>query len=303
MSGTARPPAAAYAALLGAQAAVGSAAILARYGLDAGMSAAGLTAWRLTLAAGLVVAILRLGGKASGEALPAAVRLRLALAGVLLSVHFVAWFASLQHITVARSTLLVATSPLFAGIVSQALGRPMGKGSWLGLLVAGGGVWWFTRTVASGLGVHDPAGPCLGDLLAVVGAAAVAGYMLLVEDLQRAQGTGRVVAWTYSTAAAATWLFLPLLPSAGGLLPQAPLAWLSVLGMAALPQLVGHTTMNWCLRHFPAGVVGAATLLEPVFAAALAWPVFQEPITPARAAAGLVVLAGVWLAIRSPRRA
>jgi drug/metabolite transporter (DMT)-like permease len=72
--------------------------------------------------------------------------------------------------------------------------------------------------------------------------------------------------------------------------------------MAILPQLVGHTLLNWSLKRFAAGVVAAATLLEPIFAAALAWALFSERITIIQGVGAAILLAGVGLAISIPRR-
>jgi drug/metabolite transporter (DMT)-like permease len=67
--------------------------------------------------------------------------------------------------------------------------------------------------------------------------------------------------------------------------------------MALIPQLIGHTAMNWSLKHFTAAAVGAATLLEPIFAAALAWWLFHESVTPHQALGALILLIGVSVAL------
>ena len=84
------------------------------------------------------------------------------------------------------------------------------------------------------------------------------------------------------------------------MMPATAAAWGSVIGMALVPQLVGHTLLNWSLKRFEAGVVAAATLLEPVFAAALAWVLFREAITITQAIGAVILLAGVGLAIGRP---
>jgi len=290
--------------LIGAQLAVGSAALMARAGLAAGLSPLVLGAWRLTVAAAIVLAGRFLTRGRSTTAAPSGRdRAILVVAGLCLSAHFVVWFASLRFIPVARSTLLVTTAPLWAGLGSIVFLRQRLPGRfWAGLAVAAVGAWLVTSNGAQ-LATVLPAGAghaAAGDLLAILGAVAVAAYLLLTERRQTTLGTSTVIAWTYSSAAIWTWVALGFFPSSGGVRPPSSAAWLSVLGMAAVPQLIGHTSLNWCLRFFPAGVVSAATLLEPVFAGTLAWVLLGEPLTTMQLAGAAILLAGVALSLWNP---
>jgi drug/metabolite transporter (DMT)-like permease len=300
-----------YAVLIGAQVAIGSAALLARMGLDAGLTPILLSAWRLGVASLLLWTLLFAIGPGRLPAAAAAAsrahprtRLRLVAAGACLGGHFVVWFASLGYIPIARSTLLVTTSPVWSGLGGWLLlGHRLSGTFWSGLGVALVGAWMITA--------DDPAAPVFipasqalaGDALAVLGAILIAAYLLLVEDLQTSLGTRTVVSWTYVAAAVTVWLPTLALESGGQLVPRSAAAWASILGMAVVPQLVGHTALNWSLAHFPAGAVGAATLLEPVFAAALAWWLLAEPLTVRQVLGAAVLLAGVGLALRRSRRA
>lgn len=291
------PPAPAdFASLIIAQLAIGAAAIFARYGLNAGLSPASLSAWRLSVAALLLVAGISVSplSAASSRPISRSTRFRLVIAGVFLGFHFVLWFASLQKLSVARSTLLVTSGPLWTGLGGWIfLKQRLGSRFWVGLSVALIGAYFVT-----GNGSGDQANVLAGDLLAVGGAIAVAAYLLLVQDLQQSIGTARTVAWTYTSAAFALWPFVFLTDwGASSLIPIGPTAWGSVIGMAILPQLVGHTLLNWSLKKFSAGVVAAATLLEPLFAALLAWCLFSESITTVQSVGAAVLLIGVGIAI------
>jgi drug/metabolite transporter (DMT)-like permease len=121
--------------------------------------------------------------------------------------------------------------------------------------------------------------------------------MLMTRDSQIRLGTWRTVAWTYSAAAASLILLAVCIEPGRSLLPSGATAWWVVAGMALVPQLVGHTTMNYALQRFSAGVVGVATLLEPVFAATLAWPAFGEPITLSQATGACILLVGVGIVL------
>jgi drug/metabolite transporter (DMT)-like permease len=49
--------------------------------------------------------------------------------------------------------------------------------------------------------------------------------------------------------------------------------------MALISQLLGHTSLNAALRDFAPSTVAMSTLLEPVFAAALAAAIFHETLS------------------------
>jgi len=74
-------------------------------------------------------------------------------------------------------------------------------------------------------------------------------------------------------------------------------AWAAALGL--IPQLVGHSTLNWALRYLSATLVSVVTLAEPVGSSLLAYLVLRESVTPATALGGMVVLAGIGLVSRA----
>ncbi|MFI5386011.1 MAG: DMT family transporter, partial [Fimbriimonadales bacterium] len=278
-----------------------SAALLARYGLDGGFSPIGLSAWRLTVASTALILfqLFERVAKPSNTQHPTpntADPWRLLTAGLFLAIHFATWIASLEYVSVARSTLLVATSPLWAGLVGLFVPalrpRPI---FWLGLLVAGGGTILVTSQGLTTAVHKDPA--WLGDLLAVVGAICIVPYLLLSQQVQTRLGTLRTVTWIYSAAAASLLLFL--IPEGQLTLPRSPQVWGSIVGMAIFAQLIGHSSLNYCLKHFTAAQVATASLLEPVFASALAWAFLSERVTLLQTLGGVVLLVGVSVCLKA----
>ena len=63
-----------------------------------------------------------------------------------------------------------------------------------------------------------------------------------------------------------------------------------------MPQLLGHSLLNWSLRWISGTFVAVTILAEPVMAVLLAIPVLGERPTPAQLVGGAVLLAGVALA-------
>lgn len=279
--------------LIAGVAAVGFGAPMARVGLGAGLTSLQLGLGRLT-AAVVFLAIYRLLRQAPASRLNRRQALSLIGAGACLAVHFGTWFLSLEYLPVAQSTLLVSTTPLWAGLVGLFVPslRP-NRRFWLGLAVAFLGMVLVTANHAGHATLRSPA--WFGDLMAIVGAVALVPALLLSQRVQKEVETEQAIAWIYASAAVC---FVLLALTQGQLaLPPSPPAWASVVGMALIAQLGGHTVFNWALRHFSAGQVSTAMLLEPVFAGALAWMVFGEGLTLLQGLGGLILLAGVGITL------
>ncbi|AIE85262.1 DMT family transporter [Fimbriimonas ginsengisoli] len=284
--------------LIGGVLAVGAGALFVRIGLEAGMTPLQLSLWRLTLAS-LLLGIWAVFYQPDSPGLNAKDRARLTLAGICLAFHFVTWMTSLEYISVARSTLLVSITPVFAGILGLFVPamRPT-KSFWIGLAIAAFGVVLVTKPAT-----HGPMGHgsfWVGDGMAIAGALLILPYLLLSQRVQEEHGTARTVTWIYSSAAVCLWIVA--LSVGQQTVPSNPSMWLAVGGMALFPQLVGHTVFNWSLRHFTAGQVASATLLEPVFAAILAWIFLAERIDAPSALGGAILLAGVLVTLKKPHR-
>lgn len=219
---------------------------------------------------------------------------KLVIAGLFLALHFATWIASLEYVSIARSTLLVSTTPLWACLFGLRIASlRAGRWFWSGLPVAAVGT---ILVVSSGPALGR--GPAwVGDLLAMGGAICLVPYLAISQRAQETLGTRRTVTWIYSAAALCLWAFLLLTRSA--MVPTAPEAWISIVGMAVFAQLIGHSALNWSLKHFSTPQVAASTLLEPVFAGVLAWIILGERITGLQALGSAILLIGLAIILRS----
>src|SRR5881628_1845714 len=215
------------------------------------------------------------------------------LSGVLLAVHFWTWIASLRFTTVASSVVLVSLKPIFAwGIAALWLGEhPAPTERWgIALAVAG----------ATLIGLGDARlslGALGGDALALAGALTGAGYYVIGRRVRQTVGIWRYATVVYAVAAVA--LALLALVRATPLVGFAQRDWVVFGAMAAGPMLVGHTGMNYALRHFRATTVNVAALGEPVGATLLAWliPAIHEVPRPLALGGGVLVLSGIVLSL------
>ncbi|MDZ7290436.1 MAG: DMT family transporter [candidate division KSB1 bacterium] len=215
------------------------------------------------------------------------------ISGIGLAAHFATWITSLFHTTVASSVVLVSTSPIFVALGTRFILRePMRPLLFVGLGIAIGGA--AIIALADAGGGH---GSIRGDALALAGALAVAVYLLAGRILRRQLGTSAYVLLSYSTAALALFF--------GALGLRAPLAGFSskIFGMfiliALVPQVIGHTSFNWALKHFSAPTVSVMFLGEPVGASILAYLLLGERIGGLTVVGGIVTLLGVAMVLLS----
>lgn len=219
-----------------------------------------------------------------------------ALAGLLYAVHFSAWIGSLDLTTVAASVTLVTATPLILAVVGVATGRDRPEGRlWVSLLLGAAGV-----AIIGGADLSLSGRALAGDGLALAGAAAIAGFLLLVRRL----GPSLDV-WAFMGLACAVGgvLVMAVAAIAGvGLTAASPGALLYIFLSALIPQLVGHGLLTWSLRYTTPTVVGLATLGEPVGSTLLAW-VWLGEAAPAVVLVGCaVVLVSLILALARPGR-
>ncbi|MGF1538329.1 MAG: DMT family transporter [Elainellaceae cyanobacterium] len=216
-----------------------------------------------------------------------------AIAGVLLAVHFGTWITSLSYTSIAASTVLVTTDPIWVALISWLwLGERLTRRIILGIavtLVGGLVIGWQVGGEAVGQN------PLLGNALALVGAWTFSLYFVLGREVQR-QGlkAGQHSAIAFS-AAALVLLPLPLLVGAPYTGYPSSVYGLLLL-MAIVPQLMGHTSLNWAAYHLSPTLVTLAILLEPVGASTLGYFAFGEVPSVRVLVGAVIILAGVAIA-------
>ena len=245
----------AYVVILIAIVATSSAAILIRLALDEDMPPLLIACARLLIATlALTPIVLRryrdtFAGLASNE-------LKLiTLAGLCLAIHFSAWVASLQYTTVLVSVVIVSTGPIWVAILEVIfLHIRVSRLVVLGLLVAlfGGVIIGFPLQGAFGAAQSTESlnATITGALLALIGALTVSVYMLIGRKLRTKLHVIPYVWLVYGVASVGTLLAIGLTSTpVSGFRPQ---GYLVLLAMGLVPQLLGHSSLNYLLEYFPA---------------------------------------------------
>jgi drug/metabolite transporter (DMT)-like permease len=218
------------------------------------------------------------------------------LAGLFLCFHFAFWITSLRYTSVASSVIFVTTNPIFIGLLSLFLFREALSAALLGsiLLAVGGGI-------LIGWGDWSKGVPSLtGDLLALLGALMASGYLLMGRRVRQRMDLALYITIVYATASFALIL---LAWASGQPFFAYPLRTYFLLFLIALvPQLIGHTCLNWALKFFSATLVAVFILGEPIGATTLAYLLLGEPLSGTLVGGGVLVLLGIYFASCEERK-
>ena len=250
-----------------------------------------IASYRLGLAS-LILAPIALRHKRYGKILCGRWRLLL-LTGILLSLHFIFWIASLKYTSVASSVVIVSINPVFVGLGSYLiLKEKVAKLMILGILLSimGGMVIGLSDFALS---THS----ALGDLLALGGAVMASGYLMAGRRLRQEMDLLSYIFPVYATASIVVLLI--------GLAAGVPFFGYSVrnyalfLMLAIIPQLIGHSIFNWALKFFSASTVAILILGEPIGSTLLAYWILGETLSLWKATGGICILAGIYVALRA----
>lgn len=299
-------PVRAYIVILIAIVATSSAAILIRLALDESMPPLLIACARLLIATTALTPIALRRYRERLARLSTDELKLIALSGICLAVHFTAWVTSLQYTTVLVSVVIVSTGPIWVAILEVFfLHIRLSRLVVMGLLVAlTGGVLIgipLNGSLEAGQAGENFEATAAGALLSLVGALTVSVYMLIGRKLRTKLPVIPYVWLVYGVATASTVIVIGVTSTpVSGFRPQ---GYLVLLAMGLVPQLLGHSSLNYLLEYFPAAMVSMFSQLEPIGSAILAVILFQE-LPPGKQIVGsLIIIIGVILASRGEFRA
>ncbi|HEY4627134.1 MAG TPA: DMT family transporter [Blastococcus sp.] len=219
-----------------------------------------------------------------------------AVAGVFLAGHFAAWVPSLSMTTVAASIALVTTTPIWTTLFARLAGVRFPAAIWWGLVLAVLGA-----ALIAGVDVTVSLEALAGDGLALLGAICAGGYVLAGARARQRLATSAYTVIAYSICA--------VVLAVAALVAGSPLAgfsardWWLIAAITVVAQLFGHTLLNLVLSSVGPTVVSLAVLLE-VPGALIVALILLHQAPPLLALPGMAaVVVGVALVVRASRPA
>ncbi len=210
--------------------------------------------------------------------------LGIAGATVIIALHQVCFITSLSYTSIAASTFLTCTQPVFTAFLGYIFLRE--SVSWRSRLAIAGAILGMAAITFGG-GAGEAA--LTGNLLALTASILAAIFVLFARSYRQ---TVPLVPFMLTLHVSGS-LFLMLLAAISGvsLTGFGAENWTGLLLLALIPTMIGHTLLNFAVGHLPAFVVSASILGEPVGATLLGWALFAEiPVGWTLAGAALIVL-------------
>lgn len=197
------------------------------------------------------------------------------ISGACLALHFGAWMASLAHLSVATSVVLVYVHPVIVYVIEVIRGQARGDAlRFAGVIVTITGTVILAMTAGQDTNDLGLKNPTLGVALALIGSLAFVGYIFAGRTASQELPTSIYTSRAYGVAA--LLLLAYLIVTAGLEAPDSGKEWGLAFLLALFPTLLGHTPLNAALVYLPPSVVSTAFLGEVAGAPLLAWAILRE---------------------------
>jgi len=211
------------------------------------------------------------------------------ISGICLALHFATWIQSLEYTSVASSAALVTTNPLWVGIAAWVLfGEKLNRWRIVGMIMT---ILGSLAIALSDQQTQQGTNPLLGNTLAIIGAICGSAYFLVGRGLRNQLPLLHYIWMTYGSAAIV--LLIAAISAGHTKFAYPNEVWLVLIGLAVGPQLIGHTTINFAMRHFSAILVTIAILGEPVGSAIMAFVLFDKVMAPLQLVGFVGLLIGI----------
>lgn len=279
--------------------AIGFAPILVKLATDASPYLVAMA--RTSLAFLLLVPFHFLKKKTPERVISVKEHISVAVAGILLGLHFIAWISSIYYTSIASASVLVTIHPILLILVERFFYHIRFKKTvWLGVFIS------FSGSVLIGYSDYDGntiyANPLLGNLLAALAAVIFSIYFLIGNRVRQNRDWLAYVFPVYGYAALTAIIAYICLE--GFTFQISGMVFLVCLGLAIGPQIAGHGSLNYAVKYISPTFLSTLILFEPALSSVLAFFFFKEVPLPLSLVGMVVVLGGIiltWTRQSSPK--
>ncbi|MEF8726226.1 MAG: DMT family transporter [Candidatus Bipolaricaulota bacterium] len=251
---------------------------------------------RYTIASLVIFTIITV--KKGWQSIPPADVVKLVLLGILgHTVYQILFIKGISLTTAGNSSLFLATSPIWTGLLSAVLGKDrLSKKAWFGTIMAFVGV--FLVTLGGGKISIGESGT-IGDLLVLLAAFSLSAYTVLSKDLLERYSPLRLTAFTMVIGSIGLWIFAyrPVVEKSWGSVSWG--TWGVIVYSALFAVVVGYLVWFTAVKAIGPSRTAVFNNLTPIIAFALAFFLLGEPIAPLQIIGGITVLWGVSLTVRN----
>ncbi|MGD1700406.1 DMT family transporter [Dapis sp. BLCC M229] len=205
----------------------------------------------------------------------------------------VIWSWSLEHTSIANSTILHNLTPIFTALGAYLfLNQRFDNQFIFGMLLAiMGAISIEVADLSFGFDRFE------GDIAALISALFYSGYLLAIEKLRDKLD---IISIVFGCCFIGCILIFPLLLIHGDtLFPHTLSAWLSVIALAVVCQGVGQALIAYCLKTVSSGIVALLHLLCPCFTAIEAWLIFNQSLSIENLLGFTTILIGLYIGLSS----
>ncbi len=230
------------------------------------------------------------------------------LSGFLLALHFAAWITSLEYTSIASSVVIVCTTPIWVTLFGAiAYHEKVRRNTIIGILLAlVGGVLValnencvlnFSGLVCGFRASGNNGTQVLGNVLAFIGALMAAGYLIIGKEVRKQVSLVPYAFVVYSSSAVILSLLVVITRTPVKI--YQPVTYIFLILLAIIPQLIGHSSLNWALKYLSTTYVSIAQMGEPIGSTILAIFIFQEIPSAIKILGAVFILAGIFTVSRS----
>ncbi|MGD1909325.1 MAG: DMT family transporter [Rivularia sp. (in: cyanobacteria)] len=215
------------------------------------------------------------------------------IVGFCFCANQVIWSWSLEHTSIANSTILHNLTPIFTALGSYLfLNQRFDQKFLVGMLVAiAGATIMEVKDLSLGFERFG------GDLAALASAMFYSAYLLAIEKLKDKLDIVNIV---LGCCVVGCIIIIPLLLiQEDSLFPHSFGAWLSVIGLAVVCQIFGQAVIAYSLMKIPSGVVALSHLLCPCMSAIEAWLIFHQGLSIENLLGFIIILTGLYFGLSS----